>query len=365
LSEVLHEKRRNREALWLTLAMWGITYPVFLLPSLAGHSSLAPWKAGAFALAVLLGVIASPPLYLLVRRTETVRARPRVLVLGAAVLVASVLVSLADALIFIRGYQLFEPAHEIPPLLKVTAGNLLIYLWLFALYVTALGLMGTTRTVEERERQLAEARADAHQAQLAALRFQLNPHFLFNTLNAISSLIVTRRNEEAETMMQKLSEFLRASLGSDPCGVISLDDELETVQAYLDIESVRFGERLAVEVICPPALLDAAVPSFLLQPLAENAVKYAVAPARRTVTVRITAAQDGDDLVLTVEDDGDAAERVNTRAGSGVGLQNVRRRLEVLYGPRGVLEALPRDGGFLAIVRLPLTRSEHLREAAE
>ena len=357
-------RRGDREALWLTLALWGVTYPVFLLPSLVGRTPLPAWKAGAFAVCVLVGLLASPPLYLLIRQTRGLGLRLRAWLIAAGVVVVAGLVSLADGLIFMASYPLFAPETELPGLLRLTLGNLLVYLWLYALYATGVALIASTLEIRERERQLAEARADAHQAQLAALRFQLNPHFLFNTLNAISSLIVTRRNAEAETMMQKLSDFLRASLGSDPHGFTNLGDELETVQAYLDIESVRFGERLAVEVGCPEALLDAAVPSFLLQPLAENAVKYAVAPARRTVTIRVAAAKDGDDLVLTVEDDGDAAERVNTRAGSGVGLQNVRRRLDVLYGPRGVLEALPRDRGFLAIVRLPLTRVVQEHEAA-
>lgn len=162
-------------------------------------------------------------------------------------------------------------------------------------------------------------------------------------------------------MMQKLSDFLRASLGADPAGFVVLEDELATVEAYLDIESVRFGERLNVEVVCPDGLADALVPSFLLQPLVENAVKYAVAPSSRTVTIRVEAADDGEDLVLTVEDDGEAEGRGPTRSGTGVGLANVRERLRALYGDRGVLEAAPRSRGFLALARLPLARASAAR----
>lgn len=233
-----------------------------------------------------------------------------------------------------------------------------LYFWVDCLNVSLLLLSEAIERVRSQERALAEARLTAQQAQLAALRFQLNPHFLFNTLNAISALVIEAGATEAETMISKLSEFLRASLSSETGDLIPLEDELETIQAYLDIESVRFGERLAVEFTCAPNLADALVPSLLLQPLAENAVKYAVAPAKRTVTVRIEASQDAGNLVLIVADDGDPLADAKRRPGTGVGLSNVRRRLEALYGSEGVLETFPGESGFLALIRLPLRRVE-------
>src|SRR5690606_1139451 len=149
-----------------------------------------------------------------------------------------------------------------------------------------------------------EAERTATAARLAALRYQLNPHFLFNTLNAISSLVVTRRNAEAEGMLSRLSDFLRATLADVSDSVVSLDAELATLQTYLEVEALRFADRLIIEVDCPAALRDANVPGFILQPLVENAIKYAVAPAKRPVTIQIIAKRQGDALVLQVNDDG-------------------------------------------------------------
>lgn len=239
-----------------------------------------------------------------------------------------------------------------------------IYFWIDWLTLALLLLSIAIERARRQERALAEAQLAAQQAQLAALRFQLNPHFLFNTLNAISTLVIEAGATEAEAMIAKLCDFLRASLAAEPGDVIPLEDELETLQAYLDIESVRFGDRLAVEFACAPGLGGAQVPSLLLQPLAENAVKYAVAPARRTVTIRISASREGDNLVLVVADDGDKTEGAAASYGAGVGLGNVRRRLETLYGTRGVLETFPGEDGFLALIRMPLSQAEAGRPTA-
>jgi LytS/YehU family sensor histidine kinase len=232
--------------------------------------------------------------------------------------------------------------------------------WMFALLGALYLMMIALRVARERERQLADARAQAlaaeaqaSAARLAALRYQLNPHFLFNTLNAVSAAVITGRSEEAESMLARLADFLRLTLAADPEAIIPLEDELATLQAYLEIESVRFRDRLGVEFSCPNELRGALTPSFILQPLIENAVKHGVAPTSRPVTIRLEVSRDGDDLVVIVEDDGEAA--TPQAAGTGVGLNNVRQRLEVLYGARGVLQAAPRERGFLVLIRMPLS----------
>jgi LytS/YehU family sensor histidine kinase len=247
--------------------------------------------------------------------------------------------------------------------------TVLAYAWMFGLVGALYMMMQANRAVLEQERQLAHARtaaaeaeAQATAARLAALRYQLNPHFLFNTLNAVSSAVITRRNAEAEAMLEKLAEFLRVTLAADPEGLIPLEDELATIQAYLEIESIRFRDRLGVDFFCPDDLRGAVVPSFILQPLIENAIKHGVSRATGAVTVRLEVAHDGDDLVVLVEDD---AERLGEPArGAGVGLKNIRQRLEVLYGARGVLQTTARERGFLALVRLPLIRSLKAARAA-
>jgi signal transduction histidine kinase len=345
----------TREAVWLTLGLWIACYAVFLIPS-AAEGKLEPFKFAMFGLIALAGMVLSIGFYPLIRSTNSWGLRRRLALFGFAVLAAATLQSLFDAEMIVLFFSTYANKH--PAFEGAALYAFLIYVWLYGLYATALGLMLSRLDMQERERQLAQARAAAHQAQLAALRFQLNPHFLFNTLNAISSLIVTNRNVEAEAMTAKLSDFLRASLASDPQSVITLGEELATVRAYLDIESVRFGARLAVEVACPDDLLDALTPSFVLQPLVENAVKYAAAPARRRVRIEVSAAERDGDLVLMVEDDGDVRTKNQAAPGTGVGLQNVRKRLEVLYGVRGVIEAgrLP-GGGFRAALRFPLERT--------
>jgi LytS/YehU family sensor histidine kinase len=185
--------------------------------------------------------------------------------------------------------------------------------------------------------------------------YQLNPHFLFNTLNAISAMIVTRRNDEAELMTDKLSSFLRASLTSDPTELVPLDQELTLMEDYLEIESIRFGERLHVEIDCASDACGVPVPSFLLQPLVENAIKYGVAPSLEPVNIRVTGRREQGELVVTVEDDGRAAANAITSAGTGVGLQNVRRRLAALYGDSGTVTAGRREQGYAAVIRLPVT----------
>lgn len=198
-----------------------------------------------------------------------------------------------------------------------------------------------------------EANHAATVARLAALRYQLNPHFLFNTLNSISSLVITNRNDQAEEMLSRLADFLRVTLESETCGQ-TLEHELETVAAYLAIEQTRIGDKLAIDITCPPDLRDCELPNFILQPLVENAVKHGVVDQGQVVTIRIEAARDGEDIAIIVEDDGRAGSA--SRGGTGIGLRNVSERLTALYGNRGQLEAVRRDVGFLSIVRLPYKR---------
>jgi signal transduction histidine kinase len=200
----------------------------------------------------------------------------------------------------------------------------------------------------------AEANYAATIARLAALRYQLNPHFLFNTLNSISSLVITNRNEQAEEMLSRLADFLRVTLEPESGGQ-TLEHELETVAAYLAIEQIRVGERLAIDIICPAELRDCETPHFILQPLVENAIKHGAAKQDRLVTVRIEAVRDGEDLIISVEDDGGAHK--SSPGGTGIGLRNVSERLQTLYGSRGKIETNRRDTGFLSTIRFPFRQN--------
>lgn len=187
----------------------------------------------------------------------------------------------------------------------------------------------------QKEKQNAlKASTMAHQAHIKMLRYQLNPHFLFNTLNAISTLILIQDNKTAEGMVTRLSNFLRYSLDNDPIKKVPLAQEIQALRLYLEIEKVRFDDRLSVAWEIEPRCERALVPSMILQPLIENAIKYAISKLSKNGTITITAHIFGSDLLIDVADNGPGAEIKNGKLARehGVGLPNIRERLQSLYG---------------------------------
>jgi LytS/YehU family sensor histidine kinase len=238
------------------------------------------------------------------------------------------------------------------------AANFSVLWWSFIAWCAIVFALSYDEEAREHALRLVEAQALAAESQNRMLRYQINPHFLFNTLNALSSLILQGDTVRAERMVLSLSNFLRVSLESAPSDRITLAEELEAQRQYLAIEQERFGERLVFRESVPPALEDALAPGLILQPLIENAVKYGVARTRKPVTIEISAETDGQRLKVQVRDDAnpDPGEAAKPQT-LGVGLANVRRRLEVLYGEAGRLTAGARPGGgFEAVVELPLER---------
>lgn len=190
--------------------------------------------------------------------------------------------------------------------------------------------------LQEQKAQVLQATAMAHQAQLKMLRYQLNPHFLFNTLNAISTLVLEKSEDDANKMLTKLSSFLRYTLVNQPTQRISLDQELYALGLYLDIEEVRFGDRLKVTYDIDDDVRAALVPSLILQPLIENAIKYAVAPAidGGTITVCVKHLEENR-LRLALKDSGPGVDDIHnivSQSGSGVGIANTKERLSQIYG---------------------------------
>ncbi len=190
------------------------------------------------------------------------------------------------------------------------------------------------QTLQREKQKLLTATNRAHEAQLKMLRYQLNPHFLFNTLNAIATLVLTRENDTAEKMVTRLSDFLRYSLYKDPIKKVPLQQEISAARLYLEIEKVRFSERLKVSFEVGDDACQALVPSLILQPLIENAIKYAVANRVEGGTIAISAKKFGHDLLLEVADDGPGVpldRGLPKSEHSGVGLVNTRERLAALY----------------------------------
>ncbi|MDG6079443.1 sensor histidine kinase [Erythrobacter litoralis] len=214
--------------------------------------------------------------------------------------------------------------------------------------------------VAAREAQLAERRGErfrtaAKAAELRSLRYQVNPHFLFNTLNSLSALVMTGKEERAEQMIQSISRFYRHSLAEDPTGDVSLEDEFDLQALYLEIEAVRFPKRLRIEIDLPPELRDCRVPGMILQPLVENSVKYGVSASTRPVTIAVSARETNERLVLRVTDDGPGACQANGQ-GFGIGLANVRDRLAARFGNTAGVEFGPTADGYETTLELPMVR---------
>jgi two-component system LytT family sensor kinase len=223
--------------------------------------------------------------------------------------------------------------------------------------LTYLGFVGVVqghdaiKLSRTREFQVAELKAASVHAQLQSLKAQLKPHFLFNTLHAIGALM-HYDVATAERMLSRLSEMLRTSLRDADSPVVSLKQEIAYTEAYVEIEKIRFEQRLDVSWVVEPGLHHVDIPSFILQPLVENAIKYAVAPRADGGRIVIRAYAQNDSLTLEVEDDGPDSTPHNN--GFGIGLANTRSRLAAMYGERQHLELVRSAKGTIARVLIPL-----------
>jgi two-component system, LytTR family, sensor kinase len=237
---------------------------------------------------------------------------------------------------------------------------MLILHWSFrlSLLLACYGLYSTifySAELREREHRLLEARAQAQEARLRALRYQVNPHLLFNALNALSALVVTGQSRPAGEFVDKLARFYRAALAPDSAQKVTLAQEVELQSHYLDIERTRFPGRVSMESEIEAGLEQALVPHLLLQPLIENAVRHGVAATLEPVDIRLRARRESGSLVLRVDNTGARANGTARNGRTGIGLSNVRERLHAYYGESGTLEtSAPEAGGFRVEMRLPL-----------
>jgi LytS/YehU family sensor histidine kinase len=210
------------------------------------------------------------------------------------------------------------------------------------------------------KQNVLKANSVAHEAQLKMLRYQLNPHFLFNTLNAISTLILLKENVTANGMVTKLSEFLRYSLDKDPMKKVTLSSEIQALELYLAIEKVRFEDRLQVNFCITETCKHALVPSMILQPIAENAIKHAIATQENGGSITITVNKFGNDLLIELADDGPGTEIIdgNLYRENGVGLVNTRERLHALYADNfSLVVANNTPSGVKVSIRMPFKLS--------
>jgi len=260
--------------------------------------------------------------------------------LGSRMLVRSLVAEKIDYEIFWHSVLAF----------RATAGTLLYFMIILVYYL----FLSASRLAEKAARQ-AQLETQVREGELKMLRSQINPHFLFNSLNSVSSLTDTAP-QKAREMIVKLSDFMRYSLSSRNEQPVTLGNEMESLRLYLQIEKVRFGNRLRIEEDISPECLQALMPGMLLQPLYENAVKHGVYESTEEVTIRTTARKEDDKVVITVKNNVDT-DSVVTRKGAGIGLKNVSSRLELFFGDEADLSVNRDEDSFTVTVRFPFRKS--------
>jgi sensor histidine kinase YesM len=216
--------------------------------------------------------------------------------------------------------------------------------------------------LEQQRERVLRLESQASNAQLAMLRYQLNPHFLFNTLNSISTLVLLKQTERANAMLSRLSSFLRYTLVNEATEKVTMAQEIETLKLYLEIEKMRFEERLRPAFHVDPGAEKATLPSLLLQPLIENAIKYAVTPQEEGADINVDVRRQGDRVHINVADTGpgtDGAYQVRAAQSTGVGLANIRDRLAQAYGEDHLFETQTENtGGFRVSIEIPYQTEE-------
>jgi two-component system LytT family sensor kinase len=308
------------------------------------------WRAAmnvlAFALCIPLGKV--------IAATLDRRLSKRVLAICSACLPIAV----AYALV---GHYVWNTVLENPPMPYSALASLIIQsqynFILFLLWSTFCSAILYAAHSQERERSLLQAQVLAREAELKMLRYQINPHFLFNTLNAVSALIVTGQAAAAEAMVNKLARFFRNALSRESTAKVTLAEELRVQLEYLNIELTRFPDRLRWSTQLEPGLEKALVPHLILQPLFENAIKHGVARMFAPVELKLSAARRTGQLVLVLDNETKGVGQkpdLQEQPGEGVGLANVARRLENFYGSAAGLSVVQKDGRFTVELRLPI-----------
>jgi hypothetical protein len=293
--------------------------------------------------------------YLLYRCLRTLRSREFIqqAALGAALALATACIqAVANAIVFNSGVIFSHSGGRsfLPGFLY----SLMYWFWFYFCWTTAYLALSYSIRVQEQERHAAELAVQAQEAQVRALRYQVNPHFLFNTLNAIAALI-RDAPARAEEMVVRLSDFFRRSLAVNPMEDVTLAQEVDLQRLYLEIERTRFPDRLRFDVALGDGSAEARVPALLLQPLVENAVKHGVARSEGPTCIRIRARLDGPELEIVVENDAKASGA--SSRGETVGLRNVADRLRSRFGDEASLGAAEiAGGGFRNTLRIPLRR---------
>lgn len=344
-------RAETRAKLVLTLSMWGASIALFTLGTILQRSPMA-FEAALLRIAMAAcGVAICYGLHRLLRRLSHRSFRTR------AIAVSAIAPFAAEAYAW-ANYFAFAALYGRTARLVVVDWNDAMYVlsmwtWFFIAWTGLYLAIEYNFDARDEAERAAELRTMAHTAKLRALSNQINPHFLFNSLNSISALILDGRGAEAEHMLARLSTFFRSTLAIDPLVDVPLEQELELHRRYLAIEQMRYPD-LAVEITLPEELRKAAVPALIIQPLVENAIKHGVAVSRPPTRITIAAERDGDRLSIRVIDSGNAETLRRTPTAEGIGTANVRQRLTEYFGAAQSLALIPGPGRFEAHVTMPL-----------
>ncbi len=318
--------QRVQAVVWLTLIFWGSHFLLATLQTALEDNEYLGQVTATRLLTTLLGVGFCFLIHLMLKNPRFDTARKRLIALAIAAPIA------AEIFAWVR----FFAEAAVDPHLSLqnfTWGGAVrtvsFYTWFFLAWAGLYLALSYSFDVREEQQRTAEIRERAHFAQLRALHSQINPHFLFNSLNSVSALILDGKVAQADEMVTKLAQFLRLGLAADPSQTIPLSSELELQRTYLSIEQLRY-EDLRVSVQVPEDLLGATVPALILQPIIENAVKYGVASAPPPATIDIKAWRAERELHIQVTDSGKTSAPKSS--GVGIGLSNVLQRLQLIYG---------------------------------
>ena len=339
---------KNR-AFWILQSIGWSGY--FILRSLSGFAN----DMGAmFVVHTLLLTATGYSLTLLMgslfRRLISMRAMLTVILS----LVAVVLASTAFSVIETWSYSTFLNP-DAKPFGVEYLGAILLNFALLAAWAALYYGINYFLLLEDEIKQRERLESQASTAQLTMLRYQLNPHFLFNTLNSISTLVLLKQTERANAMLARLSSFLRYTLVNEPTAQVTLAQEVETLKLYLEIEKMRFEDRLRPHFKIESETIGSRLPSLLLQPLIENAIKYAVTPSENGADIWLTARQAGEMVRIEVADNGNGeGAGIAASQSTGVGLANIRDRLSQAYGANHSFATTKNErGGFSVVVEIP------------
>ena len=342
---------------WSAGAVFEATQSVFILHALGRHGG--EWLLFATEVAAWLPWALATPFVIKLARRHPILPAPTARGIAAHLLALLAITVTAEA--WSAAVQmLFNPwTHRQAPEFLDTLSATLVFHGLICVFAYAL-ILAITYLVDSRDKvarkvtETAELNAELSKAQLAALTRQMEPHFMFNTLNSIAGLVRDGRQAAAVSMIVGLSEILRRGSQDFHRPEVTLAEEVEYLQRYIDIQKVRFGERLGYSVDIPEALMGARVPSLLLQPLVENAIKHGLAERVAGGEIRVAAVRKGAAMCLSIRNDGSDLAADWESKGAGVGLANLRRRLQIMYGNAANLLVGNVEGGVEVVVTLPL-----------